>query len=580
LTSEPQRAAEETRRLIHDTLSPADSLTQLAQSSGGSELHRRLIYLMLFRVVLISLVLGATTVLYWLSDVDLAQPNVLMVYAIVIATYVLTIVYAILLRRERPGKWIAHAQLIGDLAIATILVHITGGAQSAYTFFFPLTIIGSAVVLYRRGAVMVTVAAALLFSTVSLLGWLEVLPAPVGQRVLPHAATGLEFGRFLALNLAAIAGVGALAFNLGGQLQRTSASLEEQRTAAADLLTLHEDIVHCLTSGLITVDTNGKVMTMNQAAQDILGVPIPAAIGRPLGRTSTPLAELLQQTPESRPARRGEVAQPVGKGELILGVSISPLYNHHYDVVGRILNFQDLTEMRTMERHVKRAERLAVIGGLAAGVAHEIRNPLASISGSIELLGKSPDADEDSRALMSIITREIDRLNNLITEFLEYARPRPPSLVDLDLPGLIDDTLRVFAQDPRFEDVTVDFELPEDEVPQLRADPEKLRQLVWNLLRNAAEAASDGGKEVQIGIRLQESGLSLRVQDNGPGIPSELIDRVFDPFFTTKATGSGLGLATVHSIASEHGGSVNAQNLASGGAMFTVELPYNAGRED
>jgi len=153
-------------------------------------------------------------------------------------------------------------------------------------------------------------------------------------------------------------------------------------------------------------------------------------------------------------------------------------------------------------------------------------------------------------------------------------------LVELDLTQLIDDTLRVFAQDPRFESVSVDLELPESEIPLIRADPEKTRQLLWNLLRNAAEAASEGGNEVKIALQADENAVELRVSDNGPGIPEESIKRVFDPFFTTKGKGSGLGLATVHSIVMDHGGTEEAESRPDSGACFVVRLPYNAERDD
>lgn len=571
------------RSAAFESRSAADSLTKLArdEKQGSEGLRRRLTYLMLFRVVLISIVLGATTLLYWIGDVDLSQPSSLTIYAIVGGTYLLTIFYALYLRSLLPLSRLVTLQLTGDLAIATILVHITGGAQSAYTFFFPLAIVGSAVLRFRRGALMVAPAAALLFLSISLLGWFELLPTPAGQRVMPSSATALELGRYIALNLAAIVGVGALAFNLGGQLQRTSAHLEKQRSAAADLLTLHEDIVHCLTSGLVTVDSRSQILTFNRAAQEILGMSAKQAIGHRLGEISPALAELLEKTPENRPSRRAEVTQPMGSGELILGASVSPLYDHTYRTIGRILNFQDLTEMRRMEEHVSRAERLAVIGGLAAGVAHEIRNPLASISGSIELLSNSPTTDDDSRALMGIVTREIERLNKLVTEFLEYAHPRSPTLAPLELPPLIEDTVRVFVQDPRFERVELSFEKPETEPAHpLRADASKLRQLLWNLLRNAAEAASAGGHHVRLSLEWDEIGAILRIRDDGPGIPRESFDRIFDPFFTTKARGSGLGLATVHGIVRDHGGTLRAENEESGGACFTARLPYNLNSDD
>lgn len=555
-----------------DTLTPADSLSTLTQSGtdANEDLRRRLTYLMAFRVLIISLVMGSTTLLYWLDDANLGQASALIQYGIIGATYLLTILYALLLRRGCSYKALAAGQLVGDLLIATLIVHVTGGAQSAYTFFYPLAIIGSAVVRYRKGAIVVSLSAALLFTAVSVLGWYGLLPIPAGQRLLPTDLSSLALSRALGLNLAAIAGIGTLAIQLAAQLQQSSTDLEEHRSAAADLLSLHEDIVRCLTSGLITVDADGIISTINEAAVEILGID-EDSVGKPLEACAENMTELLRSIPIDKLSRRSEIRH--GRdGSMILGVSISPLYDHTLSPVGRILNFQDLTEVREMEQHIKRAERLAVIGGLAAGVAHEIRNPLASISGSIELLSGSPTADEDSKALMDIVTREIDRLNTLITELLNYSNPRPMNLVETDINEIIADTLRVFAQDNEFEKIDVDYENAAATAAISKVDPEKIRQLLWNLLRNGAQAASQGGSHLWLRVAIVGSEIVLTVRDDGPGIPKELLHKVFDPFFTTKSKGSGLGLATVHSIVMDHGGTITAEG--EDGACFRVRLPY------
>ena len=545
---------------------------QAPEEPSDEGLRRRLTHLMLFRVVLISIVLGTTTVFTWMSTSELWQAPSIVLYAIIGFIYLLTLGYAFALRRTRLDT-LASWQLTGDLAIASVLVHVTGGAESAYTFFFPFAIIGAAVVRFRRGAINMTVAAAILFTALALLGWLHLLPSPPGQRILPSDMSAIEFSRAVALNLAAILGVGVLAVNLAGQLQRTSASLETQRSAAADLLVLHEDIVRSLTSGLITVSGEGKVFTINDAGCEILGVTPLKAVGHPLENIAPGLAALLRGLEPDQEIRRGQALfEPPGVRPLTLGVSLSPLYNHRDEVVGRIVNFQDLTEMKEMEEHVKRAERLAVVGGLAAGVAHEIRNPLASISGSVELLSSQPEDGEDNRALMNIVTREIDRLNGLITDLLDYTNPRPLRKTSVELRELVADTLRVFRQDARFAEVEVIVDEASDEAAHAAADPEKLRQALWNLLRNAAEAASHAGQHVWIRVSEAPTHVELEVSDDGEGIPVEALEKVFDPFFTTKVKGNGLGLATVHSIVTDHGGTIEVASVGRG-SQFLVRLP-------
>jgi len=362
---------------------------------------------------------------------------------------------------------------------------------------------------------------------------------------------------------------------LGDQLRRTTASLASERRVVADLVTLHQDIVRSLTSGLITVDTAGEVLTVNQTAADILGLDPTAAVGRDVGAILPGIKPMLGALPPREPLRRGDLTVEQDGRTLALGVSVSPLVDVRDATVGRVINFQDLTDLRRMEDQVQRAERMATVGQLAAGIAHEIRNPLASISGSIELLGQGSHVDDDDRALMAIITREVDRLNGLISELLDYANPRPREIVDFDLAVLVDETVRVFQQDKGFAEVEVTLR-PLPAQVELAADPAKLRQVTWNLLRNAAEAASTGGHHVEVGLTADDAGATLVIADDGPGIPTAAQPRVFDPFFTTKKRGTGLGLATCHRIVVEHGGAIELDSAPGRGTRVIVHLPRHA----
>lgn len=557
--------------------SPAESLTALPRQSAEPELRRRVLYLMLFRLVLISLVLGTTILLSWLSDVDLSTPNSLFLFGIIGATYLLTIVYAVALERGASPQRLAEAQLSADLITTAVLLHVTGGAQSAYSFFFPLSIIGAAIIRFRAGAVVVALVSVVLFTGVSLLGWVEILPVPAGQRLLPSDLTTVGLGRALALNLAAFAGVAILAVNLGGQIQRTAASLETQRTATADLYALHEDIVRSLSSGLVTVTIDGRVITLNQAASEILRLSAADAVDRPVAEVLPGLDAKLADLAPRDSLWRDDLVIERETGPLVLGISVSPLRNNQDQVIGRVVNFQDLTELRRMEEEVKRTERLAVVGTLAAGVAHEIRNPLASISGSIELLRAAAYADEDDRALMNIVTREIERLNILITDLLDYTNPQPREVVRFALSEMVAETVQVFQQDRSFEQVVVKTAPRSTEGGlEVMGDPGKLRQVLWNLLRNAAEAARKGGGTVTVQVERRGERAAFEVADDGPGIAPEHLERVFDPFFTTKSRGSGLGLATCHSIVTEHRGMIDVESQVGRGCRFTVRLPLAA----
>ena len=554
----------------------ASAAESTAAPAAAPELRRRILTLMLFRVVLITLVLGTTVALSLANPEDLILPNAQALFAIVAITYGLTLVYALTLRRVENPALFADLQVAGDLVVTTALVHVTGGAQSGYAFFFPLSIIGAALVRYRRGAIVAGALSVLLFTAVSLAGWLRWLPSLAGTRLEPWDLPSAALVRQLVQNGAAFVAIAALASFLGQQLAVSGAKLETQQLRAADLARLNEDIIRSLTSGLVTVDRQGTVLTFNEAAEEILGVPRERAQGRSIGEVEPAVERLVRGLEEGGVLRRGEINLAGGRS---LGVSVAPLVDASHRSVGRVLNFQDLTELRRMEEQMLRARRLAMVGQLAAGVAHEIRNPLASISGSIELLRTALEVDDENRQLMEIVLREVERLNGLVTDLLDYARPRERVTAPLELDSLLAETVRVFAQDRSSPGVQVKLEPVEANGARVTADPAQIRQVVWNLLRNAAEAMPQGGEVV---VRLDRGSeedkkggawVEFSVSDTGVGISREDQERIFDPFFTTKASGSGLGLAMVHRIVTEHGGTIAVDSTPGKGTRFRVRLP-------
>jgi two-component system, NtrC family, sensor histidine kinase PilS len=543
-----------------------------------TELRRRIGYLMVYRVALITLVLGLTVALNLASPEELAGPSARALFAIIIATYVLSLGYAVVLPRVEPTAF-ATAQIAGDLLITTILVHVTGGAQSGYSFFYPLSIVGAATVRHRRGAIAVAALSVVCFAGVALAGWLRLVPVPAGQHLLPWELSFYALLRHLLLNVGAFVAIAFLAANLGEQLAHAGERLAHQRERALDMAALKDDIVHCLSSGLMTVDLDGRVLTANAAAEEILGRPREGLLDRPLGDILPGLPPLLAGLPRRADLRGIELPVRRDGVELMLGITVTPLTDHRDQVIGRVANFQDLTELRRMETEVKEAERLAAVGRLAAGIAHEIRNPLASISGSIELLRGGLTLGAEDAHLMDIVLREVDRLNVLITDLLDYARPRERVPIAFDLGDLLEETVRVFAQERSGGRVQVSYRPVEG--ARVVADPDQIRQVVWNLLRNASEAIPERGGAIEVTLeQVREGGrtyAAFAVSDEGTGIASEDLPRVFDPLFTTKAHGSGLGLATVQRIISAHGGHIGVSSKVGEGTRFTVRLPMPSG---
>ena len=551
---------------MSSTASPADSLVRVpAQPDAASEdFGKRVARHLLLRTIVITIVLGLSV---WILA-NAANPARLAMWiqsSVIAATYLSTIVFGLQLRRGVAPQLVARQMHANDIVLTSLLVLITGGAQSPYMFLYALTIVSAGALSYRRGALITTVASVAAAIAVALVAHAHVLAVPLGQ-LKPWEQSWFDFVRTLGINVAALTGVGALAVIFGDQLQKGAETLATTQRAAADLFTLHQDIVRSLSSGLITIAPDGTILSANHIAADILRANQDALAGQPVDQAMPGVAALIADN-----RQRADLALPTKTHEMImLGVTVSPLRDVHDEVIGRVINFQDLTELRRLELHARRAERLATVGQLAAGIAHEIRNPLASISGSIELLQASAQTSEDDRTLMQIVHREIQRLNILIGDLLDYANPRPSEPVDFDLGSLVEETLRVARGEAAFAEIELTSQVDLD--LRIHADPAKLRQVLWNLVRNARDAAAAGGKHVTVRARRRDRDAVIAVGDDGPGIAKELVARIFDPFVTTKQKGTGLGLATSHAVVAEHGGRIDVETGRDGTTMI-ISLP-------
>jgi two-component system sensor histidine kinase PilS (NtrC family) len=572
---------------------PADSLVQARKPGGAQaqsqaqaqaqsqappplgEPERRMAWLMFLRTLVVSGVLGLSL---WLSmSQNPTRASVWLLSGIIASTYLLNVLFGLMLRGGMPAARLAMWQLCGELVLNSLLVYVTGGAPSPYTFLFALTVVSAGALLYRRGALVVTVASLGLLVVVAVMAWTAVMTVPMAAEMRPWDQTANEFARTLGINIGALIGVGALAILFGDQLQRSAQSLASERRAVADLYTLHRDIVRSLTSGLVTTDREGQVLTINATAAELLELDPEAATRLPIEQILPGISELLRGDERSE-QRRVDLVIPRPGEPVTLGVSVSPLFDVRDEVIGRVVHFQDLTGLRRAEAHVRRAERLATVGQLAAGVAHEIRNPLASISGSIELLGQAPQVSEDDRSLMTIVTREIERLNALISELLDYANPRPLQASPFDLCLLLHETVQMAQQDRGEMVVELALQVPAAAL-QVVADASKLRQVIWNLVHNARDAALAGGRHVRVLAQEHpalEGWVEIVISDDGPGMPPEVQKRIFDPFFTTKRTGTGLGLATCHSIVMDHRGRIDVESTVGSGTQIRVLLPRTA----
>ena len=570
---------------------PVPSPTALTTSTADEdrrdrhrqEAMRTVVYLMLFRVGLATLLLGSLVAVALIngSAETLTGPSGRFALTLLVATYSVSLAYGLALKWVKNLLRFAYLQIAVDVIFVSVLVHGTGGVQSGFHFLYLIDIVAVALLPARRGALWVSATAASALLVVSLAGYLQWLPEIPGQTLSPWDVSRRELLFRLVLNLAGVSAVGALGLSLSAQSRAAGERLQKHEQYAGDLASLHENTIRCLSSGLVTVDREGTITSINEAAGEILGVSRKAGLGQPLAYRIPGLSLLLEEVELVGNVRRQEVDAMRPDGAVRrLGVSAMPLSDHTGHVIGRVIHFQDLTELRRMEVAVQRSERLASIGRLAAGVAHEIRNPLASISGSVEILRTLPEADDDTKKLIDITVREVDRLNELITALLEYARPPNKERGIISLSEQVEEVFRAFAFGIKSKCIQAAVVLHSEIEPDLfvRGSAGQLRQVLWNLLRNADESMPDGGKlTVVLGLEELTAGgheALLSVSDTGVGISSEDQERIFEPFFTKgKKAGTGLGLATVARAVEDHDGTIDVQSTPGRGTTFTVRLP-------
>lgn len=552
--------------------------------AGTGSLLSRLVYLTAFRLLMVSALLGATLWVTLRPGDELDGATALMLYGIIAFVYGASLGYLWLLRLRRRLQAVAYAQVAGDIGLATFLVYLTGGADSLFTLMYPLAIVNASIVLPRRGAVVAAVAAAGTFA--ALVGLLDQnLLAPAATYLAQRSVSGPRLVLVVLANGVAFVLTAALASYLTDQLRRTGQQLSERELDYEALAELHGSIVNSMASAILTTDAAGRVVFANPSAAKVTGYTPQQLIRTPLAELLPELAEYLASTADSGQVRfESELSVRDAGGRLLrLGVVVTALERQgerarrgSFSIEPtRLVVMEDRTALRAMAEAMRRSDRLAAVGELAAGLAHELRNPLGSMSGAVELLSKGTSLSEAERRLFDIVFRETARLNRLVTDFLGFARPLPVTSSPTDVAALADETLNVFKHGP----VSARLQIERTGVDSLRvfADTAQLRQVVWNLLQNATEAMADGPGRITVDVDWAPDGrCRLAVSDTGAGIDAEGLARLFEPFYTTKESGTGLGLASVHRIVEAHQGTVEVSSEVGRGTTFAILLPVEA----
>jgi len=480
-------------------------------------------------------------------------------YGTVIFALVATIGYGLILRRVRRVERFAVLNIATDIAIVSALVHLSGGSDSPFAFLYVLVGVYGAILLERRGALTCAVAGALAYGAVLLAGQRGWLPLrTIGPSDPPPVLLGMWV-----INASGVVLVAWLASLLSAELRRAGEALEQRTSDLSRLQTLHERTVESLKSGLLTTDLEGRITSLNSEAERITNRDRARTLGLDVEAVLPGIRDHLVADSEDSEAgisnSRGRMAYRASDQTLRhLGIGTYVLRDGEAEAEGHVVIFQDVTDVVEMEASLRQSERLAAIGELSASIAHEIRNPLAAISGSIEMLQGERVGQEESAD---------SALRGIITDVIKMFDASQSDAIEIDL--AVEDGLAAFA------------------------DAGQLRQVLWNLVLNAAEAMPDGGRlrvsaRTLAGRDSQEGSpggrrgqeaeeekarwLEIAIADDGCGIPQSKLDRIFDPFFTTKQTGSGLGLATVHRIVENHGGIVRLESKLGVGTTVRIRL--------
>ena len=486
----------------------------------------------------------------------------------------LTILYALIFRLSRNILFQARFQLAVDILLVTWLVWNSNVVQSPYLALYIVIIAISSLFLGPREAVVTSVACAVAFTACSLQ-----ITGLLGQTDATRLVSGSisQTVQWVGLFDVAFLVVGLLSARLAERQSRSDVRLLAATQSLANLRALHERIVASIRSGVVTTDLEGRIFTFNVAAQEITGYQEQTIRGHD---ASILFSELKEHIPETLRALENGKNSPrfeanclTSEGmRLRLGYSISPLSSEAGETTGMVITFQDLTQVRSLEETSRRQDRLAAIGRMAASIAHEIRNPLAAMRGSIQMLRAEVDSDSSQAELMEIILRESDRLNRIITDFLNYARPRSLTQARVDVGDLLHQTFALMRHSPEISTTqSIVEELPEEPI-FAEADEGQLKQVFWNLSRNALQAMPHGGT-LRASLEMNSyNRLRIAFTDTGRGMSPEQVDHLFEPFSSTTG-GTGLGLSIVYQIIRDHGGTINVRSRVGQGTTITVELP-------
>jgi len=542
----------------------------------------KLLVLMILRVVFALIFLGVGS-WFQLKDYNIIGPMHYPIHVLVVVVGVLTVIYGLLLRRVRRVLLFAYFQVTVDVLLVTIAIFITGGSDSYFSILYFICVIGSSMILGGRGGFFTAFLSSVLFALMMSMDLYRVLPQ---QFKVFYYTIETPAWSFVMTTIATHAiGLFTVAYLTGRYVEkavRMEKRLEEREMDLGRLETLNKTVVENIPAGIMTIDKEGRITSFNRAATFITGYELSEVYLHSV-YDIFPLLLTARPWPVTEVARPEKIVKTKDGRDICLGFTVS------FGAEGEATNiiiFQDLTELKSMEEQLRRDDRLKALGELSASIAHEVRNPLAAISGSIQMLSQDMEFSGDKKQLMGIVLKETDRLNRLITDFLLFAKPASTSeKAFIDIAVVISETVDVFSNSPQARGLKIDAELGKGLF--VEADVHQLSQVFWNLFINAAIAMDGVGSltisanhktgsvygQLKSGTLDGDETVEITVVDTGVGIAKAELGKIFDPFFSTRDGGTGMGLALVHRMIEEHGGTIDVISNIGEGTSFIISMP-------
>jgi two-component system sensor histidine kinase PilS (NtrC family) len=537
-------------------------------------LKRQLQWLLFLRALLLTLLLSANFLLLESASKKIVTPPLTYISYFIAGVYLFTIGSAFLLQKSKNLTRFAYIQTLMDSCLVSLLVFFSGGNQSIFTsiYFFP--IIAGSFLLMLKGGLTLAAASTMGYGLILLLEYFAYQPDYFYQFWYLAPSSLLVVANFFAVHGITFFLVAVLSALLSTRLQRTESALSRTTQDFDQLSLLYKQIFDDITTGIITIDSDLNITSMNPAAERISGYSAADVLHH----------SLRQKLPDIELKRRGNI-RPIADLQrkdgirIPVGYSWTPLHTKNGAKDCQVITLQDLSEIKKMEDQVRQAEKMAALGEMAAGIAHEFRNPLAAISGSAQILREELRNNPAHHGLMKIIVRECSRLETSIADFLQFSKPAVPEKEWLALQELLDDAVGLLRQSPDWpEQVIILPDIPEKLA--FWGDAQQLKRVLINLIQNSCQAIRDTNGEIRIMAREEkneagEEKTIINIEDSGPGIAPAIAAKIFDPFFTTRDNGTGLGLAIVHQIIDSHGGDIKVEGTqqTGGGANFTITLP-------